>query len=109
MMYMATKSAGESLCRAWSDAFGGKHPDYAFMAGTTANSVLVGMTETEAITNMPKHIIDAFSSELVTPQSIPRMGKPQDVADVVGLLCSEQARWITGSVVSADGGGMKIL
>lgn len=109
MMYMATKSAGESLCRAWSNAFGGKHPDYAFMAGTTANSVLVGMTETEAITGMPKDIVDKFADEFVTSQSIPRMGKPEDVADVVGLLCSEQARWITGSVVCADGGGMQIL
>lgn len=108
-MYMATKSAGESLCRAWADAFGGKHPEYAFMAGTTANSVLVGMTGTEAITNMPKDIIDSFSAELVGMQSIPRMGKPEDVAEVVGLLCSEQSRWITGSVVSADGGGVNIL
>lgn len=108
-MYMATKSAGESLCRAWADAFGGKYPEYAFMAGTTANAVLVGITETEAITNMPQEFIDSSSNELIGTQSIPRMGKPQDVADVVGLLCSEQARWITGSVVGADGGGMNIL
>ena len=33
-----------------------------------------------------------------------RMGEPDDVADVVTFLCSGQARYITGQVISVDGG-----
>ena len=33
-----------------------------------------------------------------------RLGTPADVAGVVGLFCSEDADWITGQVIYADGG-----
>jgi 3-oxoacyl-[acyl-carrier protein] reductase len=33
-----------------------------------------------------------------------RLGTPEDIGDVVSLFCSEQARWITGQVIYADGG-----
>ncbi|MGH7393243.1 MAG: SDR family oxidoreductase [Candidatus Rokuibacteriota bacterium] len=33
-----------------------------------------------------------------------RLGTPADVGDVVALLCSEKAGWITGQVIYADGG-----
>ena len=109
-MYMATKSAQESLCRAWSDAFGGKYPEqYGFMAGTTANAVMVGLTRTEAVYSYSEEIIKKVEEEFVPGQSIPRVGEVGDVAEVVGLLCREESRWITGSVVSADGGGVHVL
>ncbi|CZR57816.1 related to 3-oxoacyl-[acyl-carrier-protein] reductase [Phialocephala subalpina] len=108
LMYAAGKSAGESLCRTWSQAFGGREEKFAFMAGTTANSVTVGLTETESVMQCPPDALEGFKQEFIPLQSIARMGQPEDVADVVGLLCSRDARWITGSVVSASGGGIKI-
>jgi 3-oxoacyl-[acyl-carrier protein] reductase len=36
------------------------------------------------------------------------MGECEDVADVVGWLVSEKARWVSGSVVAANGGAAKI-
>jgi NAD(P)-dependent dehydrogenase (short-subunit alcohol dehydrogenase family) len=78
------------------------------MAGTTANSIAVGLTETEAITNLPQDQIDFLKGKLVPIQSIPRDGKPDDVADVIGMLCSRDARWITGSVVNANAGTLYI-
>ena len=33
-----------------------------------------------------------------------RLGQPQDIADVVGLLVSDEARWITGQNIRANGG-----
>ena len=81
---------------------------FAFMAGTTANSVTVGLTETESVMQCPPDALEGFKQEFIPLQSIARMGQPEDIADVVGLLCSRDARWITGSVVSASGGGIKI-
>lgn len=78
------------------------------MAGTTANSVTVGLTQTDSVMQCPPDMLDKFKQEFIPLQSIPRFGQPEDVADVVGLLCSREARWITGTVVSASGGGIKI-
>ncbi|KAK5165258.1 uncharacterized protein LTR77_009356 [Saxophila tyrrhenica] len=108
-MYCATKAATEALVRCWADAFGGKNPEFEFMAGTTANTVLVGLTRTEPVKELPQHLLDWVLKEWEPLWSMPKMAEPEDVADIVGLLCSHEARWITGSVVSADGGGMKIL
>jgi 3-oxoacyl-[acyl-carrier protein] reductase len=33
-----------------------------------------------------------------------RMGKPEDIAKVVGFLCSPEADYITGQVIAVDGG-----
>jgi 3-oxoacyl-[acyl-carrier protein] reductase len=81
---------------------------FAFMAGTTANSVSVGLTETESITRLPTEVIEMVKTEFIAGQCLPRFGQPDDVADVVGLLCSRDGRWITGNVVSASGGGVKL-
>jgi 3-oxoacyl-[acyl-carrier protein] reductase len=78
------------------------------MSGTTANAVTVGLTETESVMQCPPEAIEGFKKEFFPLQSIPGFGQPEDVADVVGLLCSHDARWITGSVISASGGGIKI-
>lgn len=108
LLYAAGKSAGESLCRTWAQAFGGREEKFSFMAGTTANAVTVGLTETESVMKCPPDILEDFKREFLPLQSIYRLGQPEDVADVVGLLCSRDARWITGSVISASGGGIKI-
>lgn len=78
------------------------------MAGTTANAVTVGLTETDAVVDCGPEAVKSFQDEFFPTQSIPRFGQPDDVADVVGLLCGPDARWITGCVVSASGGGIKI-
>ena len=37
-------------------------------------------------------------------QALKRIGKPEDVADVVAFLASDAARWITGASIPVDGG-----
>ncbi|KAK8113098.1 NAD(P)-binding protein [Apiospora sp. TS-2023a] len=71
-------------------------------------SLLTGLTQTEAVMNCGPDMVAEFQKEFFPAQSIPRFGQPQDVADVVGLICSAEAKWITGSVISASGGGIKI-
>lgn len=78
------------------------------MAGTTANAVTAGLTQTDAVMMCGNEAVEGFKKEFMPWQSIPKFGQPEDVADVVGMLCSHDARWITGCVVSASGGGIKI-
>ena len=78
------------------------------MTGTTANAVTVGLTETESVMQCAPEEIEEFKQEFIPLQSMPRLGQPEDIADVISLLCSRDARWITGTVVSASGGGVKI-
>jgi NAD(P)-dependent dehydrogenase (short-subunit alcohol dehydrogenase family) len=37
-------------------------------------------------------------------QSLKRIGKPEDVADVIAFLASDGARWISGASIPVDGG-----
>ena len=37
-------------------------------------------------------------------QALKRMGKPEDIADVVAFIASDAARWITGASIPVDGG-----
>ena len=107
-MYGAIKAAMESYVRCWADAFGGKDSQFDFMAGTTANSLQVGLTKTEAVTRMGVEALEKIKQEVVPQMSIPRVAECEDVADVVGVLVGREARWITGSVVAADGGTFKV-
>lgn len=108
LMYSASKAAGEALVRTWAAAFGGKDAELAFMAGTTANSVLVGLTRTTTMDRHSEEDVQKKSDEFLPSMALPKIAEAEDVADVVGLLCSQDARFITGSVVSADGGGINI-
>jgi 3-oxoacyl-[acyl-carrier protein] reductase len=37
-------------------------------------------------------------------QALKRLGKPEDVADVVAFIASDGVRWITGASILVDGG-----
>jgi len=37
-------------------------------------------------------------------QVLKRIGKPEDIADIVALLASDAARWVTGASIPVDGG-----
>lgn len=50
------------------------------------------------------HEKDKIREQLIARQSIGRLGPPEDVASPVGYLCSEEAGFIDGAVVSIDGG-----
>lgn len=66
----------------------------------TVNCVAPGFIETD----MTKSLND--KQREILSQTIPmkRMGKPEDIARVVGFLCSPDADYITGQVIAVDGG-----
>jgi len=68
--------------------------------GITVNAVAPGFIDTEMTQNLSEKVKTMFL------QSIPlgRMGTPEEVADLVAFLVSEQSRYITGQVIHINGG-----
>jgi 3-oxoacyl-[acyl-carrier protein] reductase len=67
------------------------------------NSVNPGMTETEG-THSGGIIGSDFQTELVAQTPLGRIGQPNDIADVVTFLASDDARWLTGEKLIVSGG-----
>ncbi len=45
-----------------------------------------------------------MESAVASAAALDRIGRPEDIADVVAFLASDDARWITGHLVDASGG-----
>jgi 3-oxoacyl-[acyl-carrier protein] reductase len=87
--YAASKHAIESYSRS-AAAEMGKY-------GITVNIVAPGPIQTGYIT-------PEFEVEIAAGTPLGRVGQPEDVADVIAFLASEQARWLTGQLLYAGGG-----
>ena len=68
--------------------------------GTTANVVSLGLVETDH----HRDWLDANRDRLVRLYPLRRLGRPGDVAPLVALLASRHGGWITGQVISVNGG-----
>jgi 3-oxoacyl-[acyl-carrier protein] reductase len=71
------------------------------LRGITVNVIVPGPTDTELF-NEGKTEQDR--QRFAQMAALERLGQPQDIADVVALLVSEEAHWITGQNVRANGG-----
>jgi 3-oxoacyl-[acyl-carrier protein] reductase len=45
-----------------------------------------------------------FEAGIIAQTPLGRLGQPQDIADVVAFVASQDARWLTGERISAGGG-----
>jgi 3-oxoacyl-[acyl-carrier protein] reductase len=69
--------------------------------GITVNAVSPGPTDTELFS---QDKTEEEKQRIAQMAALGRLGQPQDIADVVALLCSDDARWITGQNIRANGG-----
>ena len=65
--------------------------------GITVNTVSPGFTETGMMT-------EPFRTKGLQMSPLKRIGTPQDIADIIAFLVSEEARWLTGQNIHAGGG-----
>ena len=68
--------------------------------GVRVNAVAPGYIETE----MTSVLNDEVKSKMLANIPLGRYGQPEDVANAIVFLCSEQASYITGQVLVIDGG-----
>jgi len=93
----SAKAALESLVRYYAVALAKR--------GITVNAISPGWTEDSVLNSLPEQVqklIRGWHERGWTPMG--RLGTPEDIGNVVALFCSEQASWITGQVIYADGG-----
>lgn len=86
----AAKAGSEGFIRSLAQELGPR--------GITCNTVAPGCTRTEMIAG-------ATWPDQVPPwTALRRLGEPEDIADVVAFLASDEARWLTGLTIAANGG-----
>ena len=93
LAYTSTKGALETLVKNWAAILG--------QQGIRVNAVAPGVIDTD-MSNFAK--TEAGREVTLGMQALKRIGKPEDVADVVAFLASDKARWITGASIPVDGG-----
>ncbi len=90
--YVAAKAGVIGMTKVWAREFGRK--------GITVNAVAPGFIQTEMVETVPSEILEGVASR--TP--LGRLGEAQDIAHAYLFLASEEAAFITGTVLNVDGG-----
>ena len=90
--YAAAKSGIMGLTKTWARELG-KH-------NITVNAVAPGFIATDMINTIPSKVIDAMKEKV----PLRKLGTPDDVANVYAFLASKDAAFISGAVISVDGG-----
>lgn len=94
-VYTGTKGAVDAITRVLAKELGPKK--------IRVNAVNPGMTRTEGTQSLGVPGSD-FETSLIARTPLGRIGKPDDIADVVTFIASDDARWVTGSLLQAGGG-----
>ena len=70
--------------------------------GIRTNCIQAGVTDTSSFRMIPKS--DKIKEYTLKRNPFKRLTTPEDIANVVYLLCKDEARWINGTIVTVDGG-----
>jgi 3-oxoacyl-[acyl-carrier protein] reductase len=90
--YAASKAGLIGLAKSISKELGSRN--------ITSNVVAPGYIETD----MTSFLDDENKENIIEQLSIKRIGKPEDISNVVAFLCNNESEYITGQVIPVDGG-----
>ncbi|MFZ5805005.1 MAG: 3-oxoacyl-ACP reductase FabG [Acidobacteriota bacterium] len=90
--YVASKAGVIGMTRVWARELG--------RYGIRVNAVAPGFVKTEILASMPQKVLD----EMVQHTPLRRMGQPEDIAQAYLWLACDAASFVTGAVLSVDGG-----
>ncbi len=90
--YAASKAGLIGLTKTAARELGGR--------GITVNAVAPGFIDTDMTRVLPQAVREGLLSSI----PLGRLGAPEEVAQAVAFLCSDQAAYITGQVLCVDGG-----
>ena len=97
--YCATKGAVVALTRQLAVDYAGRMRVNCVCPGTVETPFVEGYLE-----KFHKHEKEKVRAELHARQPVGRMGRPDEIANLVLYLCSREAEFVTGSAVTIDGG-----
>jgi len=90
--YVASKTGVIGMTKVWARELG--------KDGIRVNAIAPGFIKTKMTDQMPEKVIQMMGDKV----PLKRWGKPEDVANAYTFLASDQASYITGSVLNVDGG-----
>lgn len=90
--YAATKAGVIGMTKTWAKELGRK--------GIRANAVCPGFIATPILNSMPQKVLDAITKEV----PMGRLGQPEEIANVVAFLASDEASYVNGAVIEVSGG-----
>lgn len=90
--YSATKAGVAGFARSLAKEVGSRN--------ITVNAVAPGFIDTDMTKNLP----DAQRDALTAGIALARLGRPEEIAEVVGFLCGDGASYITGETIQVNGG-----
>lgn len=90
--YVATKAGVIGMTKTWAKELGRK--------GITVNAVAPGFINTEMMGTIPEKVLEMLAGKA----NLQRLGQPSEVANVYLFLASDEASFVTGTVLSVDGG-----
>lgn len=90
--YVASKAGVIGLTKAVAKELASRH--------ITVNAVAPGFIDTAMTSGLNEKVREALQAQI----PLGRLGSPEDVAHAVAFLCSEEAGYVTGQVLSVDGG-----
>jgi NAD(P)-dependent dehydrogenase (short-subunit alcohol dehydrogenase family) len=97
--YCATKGAVLAMTKQLALEYAGKVRVNAICPGTTDTPFVEAY-----ITKYHSHEVEKIRAELNARQPVGRLGRPDEMADLVLYLCSREAGFVTGSLMFIDGG-----
>lgn len=90
--YSASKAGIIGLTKSLAKEFAGRN--------IQVNAVAPGFIQTEMTDKIPEKLRD----EMISAIPLKRMGKPEDIANLVAFLASDKSDYITGQIIQVDGG-----